>query len=166
MLLVDSGSAPNACPEDYAPEINIRCGEKMWVRTATGEQLESLGKKAVSYELRDGSNCTVDYHVLPVTKTVLSVTAMNDRGMTCLMGPQGGFLQRPGRDGSTRTLTLVRWRDVYFLPAKQKVPPEEDRHLYPITQGSSSSSTSAPTRRRRWPVTQWPSGRSCCRASR
>ena len=49
MLLLDSGSAPNACPEGYAPEISVRPEAKMWVRTATGEQLESLGKKTVSY---------------------------------------------------------------------------------------------------------------------
>ena len=60
MLLVDSGSAPNACPVGYAPEILIRPESKMWVRTATGEQLESLGKKLVTYELRDGSTCAVD----------------------------------------------------------------------------------------------------------
>ena len=136
---MDSGSAPNACPLDYALEVALRGGSQAWVRTATGEQLQGKGRKRVEYVFRDGSERSVDYDVLPVTKTVLSVTAMNDRGMTCLMGPQGGFLKRPGRDGSTRTLTLVRWRDVYFLPAKQKVPPEEDRHLYPCLLYTSPS---------------------------
>ena len=104
MLLVD-----DACPLNYAPEVASCAESKTWVRTATGEQLQSLGRKRVEFVFRDGSEGSVDYDVLPVTKTVLSVTAMNDRGTTCLMGPQGGFLKRPGGAGNaSKTLNLVR----------------------------------------------------------
>ena len=44
---------------------------------------------------------------------------------------------------SRRTLWLVRSNDVFFLPATREVPTEEDSHHFPLTQGGSSSSSSA-----------------------
>ena len=123
MLLVDSGSAINACPLDYAKEFPLRPGSKLWAKTASGERLRSQGRRLVKYLLRDGSLCTVDYEVLPVAKPVLSVSAMADRGTTCLMGPDGAALRRPARNGTNatngtkRVLYLIRRNDVFFLPA-------------------------------------------------
>ena len=112
-LLVDSGSALNACPVDHALEYPLLPGGTP-AKTASGGELQQMGTRRVLYKFRDGQQAEVRYDVLGVHKLVLSVGLMNRTGVSAHFLPDEAYLE----DKHGLRLDLIRDDDVFYLEAE------------------------------------------------
>ena len=96
-IMVDSGAALNACPPEHAEQNEIRRVPHVKATTATGESAEHHGERTVEYEFDDGTNGSITYQVMNVSRPVLSVSEMNSRGHTVVFEPKGAYIIKSGK---------------------------------------------------------------------
>ena len=112
--LADSGSALNACPVDYAPEYPLEASLAFTAQSASGHDVHSRGVKNVRYEFLDangssgGDTGEIRWDAMDkLSKPVLSVAKLNDRGIAALFRPKKACLER--HDGSALALRRCRF---------------------------------------------------------
>lgn len=138
-FLIDSGSVCHACPVHFAPYLTLLPPMiDLNLRTATGAPVKEYGRKKLELTI-PGADLDITLHVksLDVTKLILSVSKLNDVGLTVTFAPKGGWLLK-----DSIQIRLTRQRDTFWLEADLKVPAELVDLLVPLQPGQAESSSS------------------------
>eukprot|EP00972_Heterocapsa_arctica_P068489 10118741-Heterocapsa_arctica.AAC.1 len=86
-ILMDSGSFLHVCPPSFAPEVPVRYDEhQLRAVAANGHALRFYGMKKVTLATAGGVLFVVDFAVMDVSQTILSVGKLHKRGHDVIFG--------------------------------------------------------------------------------
>lgn len=122
-MLIDPGAGATTCPSRYAADIDISDKRRLpTMRTATGDQVRYYGDKSGNNTVVGSDvDMTMQYAVPDVTKPMVSVSSMAEKGVTTVMGQNGAFLTR-GKvvvESDTHVLPLTKENGVYWLEVEK-----------------------------------------------
>ena len=129
LILVDSGAFTHVCPPNFAQHCPTeRPHHPTEARTADGRSLYDGGTKRVPLRLQTGQEVVVPFSVRPVTKPIISVSELEERGFATHFGAGGGYIEKVEDDGdedaeATR-VRLYPHGGLYYLPAEFVEAPE------------------------------------------
>ena len=111
LAMIDSGASVNVCPKWFAETVLEKSDGSVELRGANGRLLQDYGKRHIW--LRIGSclrQC--DFHVVEVTKQILSVSYSCDNGIETHLAKQ------PSLKNGERHEPLIKKSGVYFVKAQ------------------------------------------------
>ena len=95
--VLDSGAVQSVAPPDMAPNIQIRPSEGskrgQHDLAANGHRMPNLGEQNVRLHTVEGKQADVKFQITGVTRPLLSVGEICDRGNRILFGQGGGIIQ-------------------------------------------------------------------------
>ena len=135
--VIDSGAAENVAPPSIGRGYSVNDSEGsrrgQYYLTADGNKLPNLGQKTIPAESNEGNQFNMNFQIAGVTKPLMSVGKICDRGNVVTFDASGGSIYSPATGMTTR---FQRKNGVYMLTAWTKVAPSSSGLCAP----SSSSS--------------------------
>ena len=80
LVMVDSGASVNVCPKWFGKSKLRQSGGATRIRGADGKPLQEYGKRQIWLKI-GGQTKLYDFHVLDVTKPILSVSYLCEHGV-------------------------------------------------------------------------------------
>ena len=121
--LVDSGACLSVCPKDFAPEyMTHSCAEKN-LFSVQGAKIAHYGMKTVDVAMTDGATGSIAFDVTNVTKPVIAVAALNDKGHAVVFDGENSYILNKSANKKTK---IVRRGNGFFLDFSVKGPGDDD----------------------------------------
>ena len=123
LVMIDSGASVNVCPEWFGKSTLQKSDGPVLLRDADGRSLQDYGKHQI--QLKIGHNLKkYDFHVVEVTKPILSVSYLCEHGIETHLArepfPKCGDRQEP----------LIKRNGVYFVKAARVRAEDSQNQTY------------------------------------
>ena len=111
LVMVDSGASVNVCPKWFGNSKLEQSDEATCLRRANGKTLQEHGKRQIWLKIC-GQTKRYDFHVVDVTKPILSISCLCENGVETHLAKESFLRFGNGHE------PLIRKGDVYFVKAQ------------------------------------------------
>ena len=111
LVMVDSGASVNVCPKWFGNSKLEQSDDATWLRGANGKPLQEYGKRQIWLKIC-GQTKRYDFHVVDVTKPILSVSCLCENGVETHLAKESFLRFGNGHE------PLIRKGGVYFVKAQ------------------------------------------------
>eukprot|EP00971_Amphidinium_carterae_P299865 5957571-Amphidinium_carterae.3 len=133
--LGDSGSDEHCCPPWFASHFPIY-KSTVPLKDIQGKEIENEGIRTVHMQTDDGMQFSVDFVVSNVSKAVVSLGKLNERGCRVQLGLKGDMEQGMVSHDDGLQIPLCKRRQTWYLQAKAMTYILEDVKLVaPLVNG-------------------------------
>ena len=115
LLLIDSGAFDHVCPKYFAEYAGLlpRLRDDCLVVAATGQEVKQYGTRVVGMRTLDNCIAEITFSVMNVTRPILSVSRLCQKGYSLQFAGKKAWLVKRGR-----ALALLQCNGLYFLPVR------------------------------------------------
>ena len=111
LVMIDSGASVNVCPKWFGNSRLEQSGGATCLRGANGKPLQEYGKRQIWLKMC-GQTKRYDFHVVDVTKPILSVSCLCENGVETHLAKKSFLRFGDGHE------PLIRKGGVYFVKAQ------------------------------------------------
>ena len=111
LVMIDSGASVNVCPKCFGNSKLEQCDDATCLRRANGKPLQEYGKRQIWLKIC-GQTKRYDFHVVDVTKPILSVSCLCENGVEAHLAKESFLRLGDGHE------PLIRKCGVYFVKAQ------------------------------------------------
>eukprot|EP00971_Amphidinium_carterae_P205498 4078495-Amphidinium_carterae.2 len=134
-ILGDSGSDEHCCPAWFASHFPTRASV-VPLRDIQGNEIRNEGIRTVYFETDDGTQFSIDFAVSDVSKAVVSLGKMGERGCMVKLGMDHDTKQGQISHASGLCIPLYKKNQTWYLSAKPlPCVPEHVRLVAPLVDG-------------------------------